>query len=60
MTSTLAHCQGCDQDQPDVRAFAVKFIENPVPETVDYCGGCAELAEMNWSGNIESIQPAAA
>jgi hypothetical protein len=56
-TAMLTHCQGCDQDQEDVRAYSVQFISHPQRESVDYCPDCAALAAANWTGEVASIEP---
>ena len=50
----IGKCQGCDE-RKQVDPYRVTF-HNRTTERVDYCIGCAELARVDWSGEIASLE----
>ena len=50
-------CDGCDDLQSDVATYRARFAGDSAWETVQYCGGCADLARMNWNGETDAIEP---
>ena len=53
----MTYCNGCDQEQEGVRVYRAKFAGGDW-ETVRYCPDCADLAEINWNGETDAIEPA--
>jgi hypothetical protein len=53
----VSHCDGCDQDEPDVKEYRIKTRGGPGTwERARYCSDCAGLAKADWSGTIEAIE----
>lgn len=51
-------CQGCPGDSGEpVRLYRARFDGGPW-EFVRYCDTCAELAEANYNGSTDAIEPA--
>jgi hypothetical protein len=53
----MTKCQGCSETRADVSAYHVRFTGVRETQVALYCDPCAELAEMNWTGEIESVVP---
>lgn len=56
----VSHCEGCDENQENVREYLVQFDTSlrPEPELVRYCPDCAALAQLNWNGETVWCTPA--
>lgn len=53
----MAHCVGCDDYFPaeQICTYRVTFSSGE-REDADYCGECAHLASINWTGDTISIK----
>ena len=54
---THKHCDGCDEEQPNVKSYVVTYHDDTTGPA-NYCEGCAELARMDWNGDTKGLTPA--